>query len=114
MVIAPRSIRSNSEYSMSIATHYATQPVQFRVKVYERKVQSLPLDFAPNPKDTVEDPFDSQCTMGPTMDVVMLRSMDSFSNDTTAPVSGVKTKTVTVDPNVPKIVKINVRIMDFC
>jgi hypothetical protein len=111
VVVAPRSIRSYSDYCMSIATHGATEPIQFRVKIYEREEQitNKTLDYRPNKKLTKQDPSDCATKRGPKIKLMKKSNDDKGSKDLKAPITGIKTKTITVQPDSTQIVKIGVK-----
>jgi hypothetical protein len=115
MVMAPKSIRSNSKYSMSIATHGATEPKQFRVKMHEREEpkNNRTIDYKPNDKNSREDPYDSVSTKCKKRKLVKKTRVDKCSKDTSVPITAVKTKTVMVNPDVPMIVNFDVRCPSF-
>jgi hypothetical protein len=110
VVVAPRSIRSNSDYCMSIATHGATEPMQFRVKIYEREEPrtNKTLDYTPNNKKNKQDPSDSVVKRGPKPKLMKKTYEDKCSKDVKAPITGSKTKTITVQPDKPQIIKFSV------
>jgi hypothetical protein len=110
VVVAPRSIRSNSDYSMSIATHGATESMQFRVKIYEREEPrtNKTLDFWPNKKQTRQDPSDLVAKKGPKLKMMKKSYDDQCSRDDKASLTGSKTKTITVQPNMPQLIKFKV------
>jgi hypothetical protein len=114
VVVAPRSIRSNSDYCLSIATHGATDPLQFRVKIYEREEPrtNKTLNYKPNKKSIKHDPIDSATKRGPKPKLMKKYNEDTYSKDVIVPVTGTKTKTITVQPGTPQIVKINVKFLN--
>jgi hypothetical protein len=111
VVVAPRSIRSNSDYCISIATHGATEPMEFRVKIYEREEPSTnkKLEYRPNKKKTKRDPTDCATKKGPKPKLMKKIYEDKCSKDVKAPITGSKTKTIMVQPDTPRIVKFKVR-----
>jgi hypothetical protein len=100
---------------MSIATHGATEPKQFRVKIYEREEPSTnkTLDYRPNKKKTKRDPTDCAAKKGPKPKLMKKTYEDTCSKDVKAPITGSKTKTITVQPDVPQIVKFKVTVLIF-
>jgi hypothetical protein len=113
IVVAPRSIRSNSDYCLTIATHGATQPLQFRVKIYEREEPKTnkTLDYTPNKKNTKPDPVDFAAKRGPKPKLMRKINDDKYSKDVKVPVTGTKTRTITVQPDTPQIVKFKVTFL---
>jgi hypothetical protein len=111
MVMAPKSIRSKSKYSMSIATHGALQPKQYRVKVYEREEpkNNKTLAYGPNDLNTKDDPYDTVSKKCKKPKLMKKKRVDKCSKDTKVPITSVKTKTVTVNPDSPQIVNFDVR-----
>jgi hypothetical protein len=112
VVVAPRSIRANSDYCLSIATHGATQPLQFRVKIYEREEPKTnkTIDFKPNMKNTKPDPVDFAAKRGPKPKLMKKANDDKYSKDVKVSITGMKTKTITVQPNMPQIIKFKVKL----
>jgi hypothetical protein len=113
VVVAPRSIRSNSDYCLSIATHGATEPMQFRVKIYERDEPRInkTLDYRPNKKSIKQDPVDFAQKRGPQPKLMKRTNDDMYSEDVTLPVTGIKTRTITVPPDTPQIIKFKVKFV---
>jgi hypothetical protein len=112
VVVAPRSVRSNSDYCMSIATHGATEPIQFRVKIYEREEPKTnkTLDYTPNKRNTKRDPTDCAAKKGPKPKMMKKTYEDKCSKDVKVPITGSKTKTITVQPDAPQIIKFKVSL----
>jgi hypothetical protein len=110
MVMAPKSIRSKSKYSMSIATHGATEPQMYRVKIYEREElkNNRTMDYGPNDKNTKDDPYDMISKKCKKPKLVKKTRIDTCSRDIKGPITAVKTKTVTVNPDSPQIVNFDV------
>jgi hypothetical protein len=113
VLVAPRSVRSNSDYCMSIATHGATEPMQFRVKIYEREQprSNKTTDYRPNKKNIKKDAIDLATKKGPKPKLMRRNSDDKYSKDVSFSYSGIKTKTIMVQPDSPQILKFNVRFM---
>jgi len=113
VVVAPRSIRSHSDYCLSIATHGATEPMQFRVKMYDREETSAnkTLDYRPNKKKTKQDPVDCQPRRGPKPKMMKKINEDKCSKDVKLLATNVKTKTIMVQPNKPEIIKFKVKTL---
>jgi hypothetical protein len=97
---------------MSIATHDATAPLQFRVKLYEREEPrtNKTLDYRPNKKNTKSDPVDFAAKRGPKPKLMKKTNDDKYSKDVKVPITGMKTKTITVQPNIPQIIKFKVKL----
>jgi hypothetical protein len=96
---------------MSIATHGAAVPLQFRVKIYEREEPrtNKTLDYRPNKKNTKSDPMNCATKKGPKPKLMKKTNNDKYSKDLKVPVTGSKTRTITVQPDTPLIVKIKVK-----
>jgi hypothetical protein len=111
--VAPRSIKSNSDYTISILTIGSTEATRFRIKIFNREEQNdnKTLDYVPNYKNIRDDPYHWVSTVGPIKKHQLSRDEDSYSTDnrTGTPVTSVITKTVTVDPDVPLLVKFKVK-----
>jgi hypothetical protein len=111
--VAPRSIKSNSDYTISILTIGSTEATRFRIKIFNREEQNdnKTLDYVPNNKNIRDDPHNWVSTVGPIKKHQLSRDEDNYSTDnsTGTQVTSVKTKTVTVDPDVPLLVKFKVK-----
>jgi CD109 antigen len=109
MVIAPRAIRSNSEFTISLAViTESIDPITFRIMVYERLESAVnkSLDYVPNDKFVSQDPHNSIRVYGPAVEPAVKIVSDSFSADNRSAITDYKVKTVTVWPNATKLVSL--------
>jgi hypothetical protein len=115
LVIAPRSIRSHSVYSLSVATVGVEQPVRIRVRILEREEQphnKTIIYYTPNLNNTTPDPLDMIAMFGPLGDVAMTsRPVDVHSSDMRleTPLTFLRRKSIVVQPDVPTMVNFKVR-----
>jgi hypothetical protein len=106
VVVAPRSIRSNSKYTVSLSTTGAVLPIRFRLKIIEREEQQsnkTKLYYLPNSQNIVHDPHDFISTLGPSNVLphpTIEFATDGYSEDnsTDTPITFVQQKSVTVNP----------------
>jgi hypothetical protein len=114
VVIAPRSIRSNSVYSMSVATAGVEQPVRVRVRILEREEQphnKTIIYYTPNLNNTTPDPLDMIAMFGPQGDVAVTnRPVDVWSSDMRleTPLTFLRRKSIVVKPGAPTMVNFKV------
>jgi hypothetical protein len=124
VVVAPKCIRSNSEYSMSVATHGATEPMKFRVKLHEREnpASNKTLDYKPRNDKAKHDPHDCVSSVGPKKKkkskkddekCSSKKDDDKCSKDDKKKVTFVNTQTKTVNPNSPEMVKFKVFVIFY-
>jgi hypothetical protein len=113
IVIAPRSLRSNSDYTISLATIGSKEPTKFKIKIFEREepIANRSLEFVPNNKNLQVDPHDFVTLVGPEAETPNFKCADVRSTDEKAMTTFVRTRTVEVEPDKPHLVTFKVIVL---